>query len=152
MESDVTPDGRRLSALAGTVQRPARPGDDLASDWFERQAAAAARHVEGLPPGLRERRPVADLRHRLEQAEAELLAVADLLAEGRAPDDELERDRCRLVAERVASRSRGAVDMLARPPRAGLDPRLAAGHDAGFIAERPAILRDAAFREQGEEP
>jgi hypothetical protein len=61
-------------------------------------------------------RPGDDLRARLELVDDALLAVAGNIAHGRVPADELERDRCRLVAERIASKSRGVVDMLARPP------------------------------------
>jgi hypothetical protein len=82
------------------------------------------------------RRPVADLRHRLEQAEGEMLAVAALVAAGRAPDDEAERGRCRLVAERIATKGRGVVDMLARPPTVGLEARVVAEQDRALDEAR----------------
>lgn len=44
--------------MTGTDRR--RPGrGDLAPDWLERQADAARRHVESLPPGLRDHRAAA---------------------------------------------------------------------------------------------
>jgi hypothetical protein len=61
-------------------------------------------------------RPGDDLRARLEVVDDALLAVAGNIAHGRVPGEELERDRCRLVAERVAIKGRRVVDLLARPP------------------------------------
>jgi hypothetical protein len=62
------------------------------------------------------RRPSADLRARLELVHEAMLAIAGNVAAGRAPADEDERDRCRLVAERVAAEGRRVVDLLARRP------------------------------------
>jgi hypothetical protein len=86
-----------------------------------------------------------DLRARLELVDEALLAIAGNVANGRVPGDELERDRCRLVGERIASKGRRVVDLLARPPGV-------ISADAAFERERDAILRAAAEREQGEEP
>jgi hypothetical protein len=86
------------------------------------------------------RRPSADFGRRLEYAEAALDAVLSL----GLPADEIERDRCRLVAERVVANGRRVVDLLARPPAVGLEARV--------VAEQDRILAEARDREQGEGP
>jgi hypothetical protein len=94
--------------------------------------------------GPRYPRPGDDLLFRLELVDEALLAIAGNVANGRTPDDEAVRDRCRQVAERIAAKGRGVTDQLARPPRAGLEARV--------VAEQDRILAECHDREHGEEP
>jgi hypothetical protein len=90
-------------------------------------------------------RPGEDTRARMELIDEAMLALVGNIANGLVPADEAERDRCRLVGERIAAKGRRVVDLLAKPPGV-IAP------DAAFAAERDAILREARDREQGEEP
>jgi hypothetical protein len=121
-----------------------------------------------------------DLRARLELVDEAMLAIVGNVVNGRVPGDKLERERCRLVAERIEAKGLHVGVLLARlpavspgmsqnaaPPEAPvgesideLEARgvsvfqriLARSPDAAFEAERDAIIRAAAEREQGEEP
>jgi hypothetical protein len=85
-----------------------------------------------------------DLRARLELVAEALLAIGGNVANGRVPAAEAERDRCRLVGERIAAEGRRVVDLLARPPGPDLE--------AGVLAAQDRVLDEARDREQGEEP
>jgi hypothetical protein len=86
------------------------------------------------------RRTSTDLRARLELVDEALLAINGNIVNGRVPGDEAERDRCRLVGERIASKGRRVVDLLAKPP--------------GVIAPDPRwpTIEPPDHREPGEEP
>jgi hypothetical protein len=60
------------------------------------------------------RRPSTDYRRRLEQAEDGLSAVLASAKAGAIPADDDELERCRLVAQRAASKARELDDRLSR--------------------------------------
>lgn len=98
------------------------------------------------------RRTSTDLRARLELVDEAMLAIAGNIVNGRVPGDETERDRCRLVGERIASKGRRVVDLLAKPPGVvafAPDAVVASAPDAPWSTP---TIEHPDHREQGEEP